>query len=89
MDGYGTVWVADYRGNSISKVSSGSSSSPGLFLSPASGFGADALLMQPYGLALDASGNVWASNFGNDTITQFLGVATPIKTPFAGPPSLP
>jgi streptogramin lyase len=89
VDGSGKVWVANYRGNSVSEVSGAASASPGVFLSPVSGFGVDASLMQPYGLALDASGNAWVSNFGNDTITQFLGIATPIKTPFAGPPSLP
>jgi streptogramin lyase len=89
VDGSGTVWTANYRGNSVSEVSGASSASPGIFLSPAGGFGADASLMQPYGLALDASGNAWVSNFGKDTVTQFLGIATPVKTPFAGPPSLP
>ncbi len=89
VDGDGTVWVANYRGSSISAISSVSSTSPGAFLSPASGFGTDALLLEPYELALDASGNAWISNFGNDTIKQFLGIATPIRTPFAGPPSVP
>jgi streptogramin lyase len=89
VDGAGTVWVANYRGNSISEVSGASSASPGTFLSPVSGFGTDASLLEPYGLALDASGNAWVSNFGNDTVTQFVGVATPIKTPFAGPPTRP
>ena len=89
VDGAGTVWVANYRGNSISKVGGASFSSPGTMLSPASGFGTDASLLEPYGLALDASGNAWLSNFGSDTITQFIGIATPIKTPFAGPPLLP
>jgi streptogramin lyase len=89
IDGAGTVWVANYRGNSISEISGAPSSSAGAFLSPASGFGTDASLLEPYGLALDASGNAWVSNFGNDTITQFIGVATPIKTPFAGPPTHP
>lgn len=89
VDGAGTVWVANYRGSSISEISGASSSSPGTFLSPASGFGTDASLLEPYGLAFDASGNAWVSNFGNNTITQFVGIATPIKTPFAGPPTLP
>jgi streptogramin lyase len=89
VDGNGTVWVANYRGSSISEVSGAASASPGSFLSPASGFGTDASLLEPYGIALDASGNVWISNFGNNTITKFVGVAAPVKTPFAGPPSLP
>ena len=89
VDGSGTVWVANYRGNSISVVSGTPSASPGTFLSPASGFGTDASLLEPYGLALDASGNAWISNFGNNTVTLFLGVAAPTKTPLAGPPQLP
>ena len=89
VDGAGAVWVANYRGSSISAVSGASSASPGTFLSPASGYGTDASLLEPYRLALDASGNVWISNYGNDTITLFVGIATPIKTPFAGPTSLP
>jgi streptogramin lyase len=89
VDGSGTVWVANYRGGSISEISGSSSTSPGTFLSPVSGFGTDASMLEPYALALDASGNAWVSNFGNDTITQFVGIATPIKTPFAGPPTLP
>ena len=88
IDGSGTVWVANYRGNSISEVSGASSASPGTFLSPANGFGTDASLLEPYGLVLDASGNGWVSNFGNDAITQFVGIATPIRTPLAGPPNL-
>ena len=89
VDGAGTVWVANLRGNSISEVSGAASASPGTFVSPASGFGTDASLQGPYGLALDSSGNVWVSSFGNNSVTQFLGIAAPIKTPFAGPPSLP
>ena len=89
VDGAGTVWVANYRGGSISEISGASSASPGTFLSPPIGFGTDASLLEPYGLVLDASGNAWVSNFGSNTITQFVGIATPIKTPFAGPPTLP
>jgi hypothetical protein len=90
VDGSGTVWVANYRGNSISEVSGASSASPGTFLSPASGFGTDASLLEPYGLALDASGNAMGLELRQRyAITQFVGIATPIKTPFAGPPNLP
>ena len=89
LDGSGTIWVANYRGNSISALSGAASEAPGTFLSPASGFGKDASLLEPYGLALDGSGNAWVSNFGNNTVTEFLGIATPIRTPLLGPPSLP
>jgi len=89
VDGAGTVWVANFQGNSFSELGGSSSAAPGTFLSPASGFGTDASLLDPYGLAIDASGNLWVTNAGKDTLTQFIGVAAPVKTPLAGPPQTP
>lgn len=89
VDGAGTVWVANYQGNSLSELGGASSATPGSFLSPSSGFGADASLLDPYALAIDASGNLWLSNSGKNTLTEFIGVATPVKTPLAGPPQTP
>jgi streptogramin lyase len=89
VDGAGTVWVANYLGNSLSEISGTTSTTPGSFLSPSTGFGTGAGLLQPYSLAIDGSGSVWVSNFGNDTLTQFIGIAAPVKTPMAGPPQLP
>lgn len=89
IDGAGTAWVANYRGNSLSEISGSSSSTPGTLLSPSSGFGADTSLLEPYGLAIDSSGSVWVSNAGNNTLTQFIGAAVPVKPPLAGPPQLP
>lgn len=89
VDGAGTVWVANYQGNSLSELGGASSAAPGTFLSPSSGFGADASLLDPYGLAIDASGNLWLSNSGKNTLTEFIGVAAPVKTPLAGPPQTP
>ena len=89
VDGAGTVWVANYQGNSLSELGSSSSAAAGMLLSPSSGFGADASLLAPYGVAIDASGNLWVTNSGKNTLTQFIGVAAPVKTPLAGPPQAP
>jgi hypothetical protein len=89
IDGVGTAWVTNYTGNSLSKITNASGAAQGVFASPSSGFGMDAALNQPYGLAIDASGNIWVSNSGNNTLTQFVGIATPVKTPLAGPPKPP
>jgi streptogramin lyase len=89
VDGAGTVWVTNFLGNSLSEIAGSSSSASGTFLSPSTGFGSDAAILQPYGLAVDASGNIWVSNFGNNTLTQFLGVASPVKTPLIGPAQQP
>jgi hypothetical protein len=48
-------------------------------------------------VAIDASGNLWLSNAGYnaitqsyvDTITQFVGLASPVRTPLLGPPVQP
>jgi len=89
IDGAGTVWVANYQGNSLSDLEGASSSASGTFLSPSSGFGDDASLLEPYSLAIDASGSIWVSNPGKNTLTQFIGIAAPVKTPLAGPPQSP
>jgi streptogramin lyase len=89
VDGSGNVWVTNWIGNTLSEFQGASGAHPGRALSPSSGFGADANLHRPYGIAIDSSGNIWVSNFGSDTVTQFLGAATPVGTPLAGPPQLP
>jgi hypothetical protein len=89
IDGAGTVWVANYRGPSLSQLSGASSQSPGKILSPAAGWAPDAALLEAYSLAIDASGNLWTTNFGSNTITEFVGMATPVKTPLIGPPQTP
>ena len=89
VDGAGTVWVANYQGNSLSELGGSSSATAGMLLSPSTGFGTDASLLAPYGVAIDASGNLRVTNSGKNTLTQFIGVAVPVKTPLAGPPQTP
>ena len=100
VDGAGNVWVTNYYGiiaegteapSTISELQGANGAKPGQPISPSTGYGSDAGLLEPHGIAIDASGNVWVSNAddGANSITQFLGVATPVKTPLAGPPQLP
>jgi len=58
-------------------------------LSPANGFGLDAQLDEPLSLAVDASGSLWVSDFGGNTVTQFIGLASPIRPPLLRPPAQP
>jgi len=96
VDGNGTVWVTNYRGGSFTELAGAASTSPGTALSPSTGFGADVNLLEPYAIAIDASGNVWISNFATvptqgqqGTITEFVGLATPVNTPLVGPARIP
>ena len=89
VDGAGNVWVANYRGPSLTELAGATTSSPGSPLSPAAGFGPDASLLEAFAIAIDAAGNVWVTNFGNNTLTEFVGLAVPVRTPLLGPVSLP
>jgi streptogramin lyase len=88
IDGAGNVWAANYFGDSAVELAG----STATVTSPPNGYGLDAPLKEPYGLAIDASGNLWISNAssnGGNTLTQFVGLASPIKTPLLGPPVQP
>ena len=89
VDGAGTVWVANFLGNSITELAGSAAGVPGQILSPAAGYAKDASLLKAYALAIDASGNVWVTNFGNNTLTEVIGLAAPVKTPRLGPVQSP
>jgi streptogramin lyase len=89
IDGAGDVWIANYRAVGITELAGAAATSPGATLSPSGGLGADAGLLEAYAVALDASGNLWVSNFGSNVLTQFIGVASPVRTPLIGLPAAP
>jgi len=67
--------VANRDGNSISAFSN-----TGVALSGSAGYQA-AGISNPRGIAIDASGNVWITNFTGNSVTEFLGAAAPTVTP--------
>jgi len=89
IDGAGSVWIANYRGPSITELAGAGAAAPGTVLTPSGGLGTDAALLEAYAIAVDASGNLWISNFGSNTLTQFIGLASPVRTPLIGPPAAP
>ena len=89
IDGAGTVWISNYRGPSLTELAGSTASVPGTVLSPAGGLGSDAGLLEAYSLAIDASGNLWVSNKGSNTLTEFIGLAAPVRTPQIGPSVAP
>jgi streptogramin lyase len=89
VDGACTVWIANFRGPSLTELAGASAAIPGTALSPSAGLGRDADLLEAYAIAVDSSGNLWISNFGSNTLTEFIGLAAPVKTPLIGPPVAP
>ncbi len=96
IDGGQNVWISNYRGASISEIAGNHTTVPGgTALSPTDGlygtggFGLDAGLNAPLGIAPDRSGNLWVSNEGSSTVTMFFGLATPTATPVRPTPTAP
>ena len=90
IDGSNRIWVANRDANSISAFHN-----DGTPITPSTGYkpsGQDPLdpsvvghtgLQSPHGLAIDGSGNVWVTNFTSNSVTVFLGLATPVVTPIS------
>jgi len=83
IDGAGNVWVANrgstntsapYPDSSISEFNSS-----GTAISPSTGYTAG--LNLALSLAVDGSGDVWVTNATLNTVTQFVGAASPVVTP--------
>jgi len=49
-------------------------------ISPSTGFNG---LNGPNGIAIDSSGDVWTANSGDNSVSMFVGLATPVSTPLA------
>jgi DNA-binding beta-propeller fold protein YncE len=90
IDGAGKVWVGNFHAATLSEFAGYRAATPGTPLSPASGLGLDAQLGSPFALAVDQSGNLWVTNSnGANTVSVFIGLATPVKLPLLGPPTVP
>jgi sugar lactone lactonase YvrE len=90
VDAAQNIWVVNYFGNTLSELAGNANDLPaGSPISPASGYGLDAILSLPFSVATDRSGNLWVSNFGASTVTEFFGLATPTATPKTPSPVAP
>ena len=90
IDGARRVWVSNFHAGTLSEFAGSNSAVSGTPLSPATGLGTDAQLGSPFALAVDASGNLWVTNSnGANTVTVFIGLASPVKTPLLGPQQFP
>ena len=68
-------WIANGGASgSLAKLTYGNTS----VSSPTAGYGS---LNQPQGIAIDSTGSIWAANSGNNTVTRYIGIATPVATP--------
>jgi len=81
IDSVGTKWIANNVG--LAEIDHTAA-----VLSPSNGF-VDPNSSGPDGVALDASGNIWVTNSLNNSLSLYLGLARPTKTPVIALPALP
>jgi streptogramin lyase len=89
IDGAGTIWVSNYYNSTLTQLAGSNTTAPGAAISPATGWGLDSGVFHPFAVAIDASGSVWLTSYGNDSLIQLVGMATPVKTPQLGPVQQP
>jgi streptogramin lyase len=75
-DGASNIWIT----NGVAAGSVAELNSSGTVLSPTTGFGS---LNTPVSIGVDASGNLWTANLGDNSVSEFVGIASPIATPIA------
>lgn len=75
IDGAGSIWVANSGvPGSISQLAA----TTGAGIAGSTDIGT---LNAPLGIAVDSSGNVWTANSGSDSVSIFVGMATPAIVP--------
>jgi len=72
FDGNGNAWFANT--GSLSEFAGTTA------VSPSAGLGS---LNAPAAIAVDDSGNIWTANSGDNSVSVFVGLGTPIRTPIA------
>ena len=89
VDAAGQFWVLNYHDNTLLGIAGNHAAvPPATPLSPIA-LGRDANLVEPFSIAPDASGNLWVSNRGLNSLVMFFGLATPTATPVMARPTPP
>lgn len=102
VDAAQNIFLVNYHGGSFTALAGNFNTQPaGYGFSPPTtldsngnvlvqgGYGLDAKLLEPYDLALDASGNIWISNEAYNNLVVFFGLAAPTATPRLPVPTAP
>jgi YVTN family beta-propeller protein len=93
IDSSGNLWVTNFGtpaspGNTVSKFVPSYTFCQKSATNPASvtvtSAGPFTVGSEPYGIAIDASGNVWVSNFGSNTVTELSPAGTVLNTVTVG-----
>jgi DNA-binding beta-propeller fold protein YncE len=82
MDGAGNAWIANTTFTPPDPGILSEFSNAGTAMTSSTGFQSSTML-SPTGIAVDSSGDVWVTNKGNSTVSEFVSAAVPVATPLA------
>jgi hypothetical protein len=82
MDGASNAWIANTTFTPPDPGRLSEFSNGGTALTPSTGYQSSTML-SPTGIAVDSAGDVWVTNKGNSTVSEFIGAAVPVTTPLA------
>jgi subtilase family serine protease len=74
IDGGGVLWIANGNGTISAFSTSGAPVSATAYSAPTS---------SPTSISVDGSGSLWITNAGDNSVTEVIGVASPVTTPTA------
>jgi hypothetical protein len=84
MDGASNAWIVNTHFGSPANGDLSEFSQSGQVLSPNAGYTSSTMSStNPMALAIDGSGDVWVTNNGNSSVTEFIGAGVPVITPLA------
>ena len=82
MDGASNAWVVNTTFTAPDTGLLSEFSNSGTAITPTTGY-VSSTMLAPSGIGVDSSGDVWVSNNGNSTVSEFIGAAVPVTTPLA------
>lgn len=77
FDAGGNLWVTDFGRNAVYEYTPSQLAAGGFNLTPNVQLSANPAFNGPIGVAFDASGNLWVSNYTSNTIDEFAATALP------------
>jgi hypothetical protein len=84
IDGASNAWIANTHFGSPANGDLSEFSQSGQVQSPNAGYTSSTMSStSPMALAIDGSGDVWVTNNGNSSVTEFIGAGVPVITPLA------
>jgi sugar lactone lactonase YvrE len=82
MDGASNAWIANTTFTAPDPGLLSEFSNGGTAITSSTGYKSSTML-SPTGIAVDSAGDVWVTNKGNSSVSEFIGAAVPVLTPLS------